>query len=276
MRALASPATHLAGRQRSRRDPAAQSACCGSPIALVDPQMAARFENGPPNRGQPHETTAHETTAHEPEIAVARARSWALGLMIAGSAIALLATSDPDKHAIYSFETSSDGPRVALSASEPQARYLLRARVIALGPDRVDTTESPLATVHGSISSDQGTGGTDGGAGGTDGGASPFVRVRLGTSAQASNTVSALTSFQLSRPLHFSGNCAAPDRGAPCQAELELELDLEQPSALPAEGSLSIDWSVDFESRAFKPKTGGSDELIAAPWTIQIVGVETP
>jgi hypothetical protein len=102
------------------------------------------------------------------------------------------------------------------------------------------------------------------------------VRVRLGTSAQASNTVSALTSFQLSRPLHFSGNCAAPDRGAPCQAELELELDLEQPSALPAEGSLSIDWSVDFESRAFKPKTGGSDELIAAPWTIQIVGVETP
>jgi len=271
MRALASPATHLAGRQRSRRDPAAQSACCGTPIALVDPQMAARFENGPPNRGQPH-----ETTVHDPEIAVARARSWALGLMIAGSAIALLATSDPDKHAIYSFETSSDGPRVALSASEPQARYLLRARVIALGPDRVDTTESPLATVHGSISSDQGTGGTDGGAGGTDGGASPFVRVRLGTSAQASNTVSALTSFQLSRPLHFSGNCAAPDRGAPCQAELELELDLEQPSALPAEGSLSIDWSVDFESRAFKPKTGGSDELIAAPWTIQIVGVETP
>jgi hypothetical protein len=217
-------------------------------------------------------------TAHEPDIAVASARSWALGLMIAASASALLATSDPDKHAIFSFETTSDGPRATLSASEPQARYLVRARVTALGPDRVDTTESALATVHGFITSNVGSIGADSGAGAgaTADGASPFVRVRFGTSAQASDTVSALTSFQLSRPLHFTGNCAAPDQGTPCQAEIELDLDLEQPSALPANGSLSIDWSVDFESRGFKPTAGGSDQTIPAPWTLEIVGVGAP
>ena len=208
--------------------------------------------------------------------------------MIVASAAALLATSDPDESWVYIFKTSSDGPHATLSVSAPQARYLVRARVTALGPEQVDTTESGRATVHGTITSNTnatGDGGAsnsgmgDGGAsnGGASNGASPFVRVSFGSSAQASDSVSALSSFQLSRPLQFTGNCAQPDRDSPCQAELELDLDLLRTSALPADGSLSIDWSVDFESRAFKSKDeSGKDETLEAPWTVEIVELEKP
>ena len=206
------------------------------------------------------------------------ARNWALGLMIVASAGALLATSDVE-HPTYNFEVSSEGPRATLSASAPQTHYLVRARVTALGPKDVDTTESALAKVHGTISAsasapgnDAGAGPTSAGASGTVDGASPFVQVRFGAEGQGSNAVTALTSFQLSRPLQFTGNCAQPEQGTPCQAELELDFALTQLNALPADSTLSIAWSVDFEARAFKPKdAGNADERLAAPWTIELV-----
>jgi len=203
--------------------------------------------------------------------------------MLLASAGALLATSDVE-HPVYRFEKSSDGPRAVLSVSQPNARFLLRVRVDALGPEQVDTRESALATVHGTIASSTDTnagagGGPSASAGaGTDagsGGTSPFVSVRFGESEQASDAIAALTSFNLARPLHFSGDCAKPDQGAACQAELELDFDLTSPSALKADESLSIEWSVDFEARAFKPN-GGSDVTSEAPWTIEIVELSEP
>jgi len=194
--------------------------------------------------------------------------------MIVASAAALLATSDPDQLEVYRFETSSDGPRTTLTASVPRARYLVRARVIALGPANSDSTESALATVHGSIA-------PSANANTTGDGGSPSVRASFGTktstgsATQSDDAVSALHGFLLSHPPRFSGNCSEPDHGAPCQAELELDLGLEAPSALPVDASIDIDWTVHFESRVFK-KGGDADELIAAPWTIEIVELNAP
>ena len=198
--------------------------------------------------------------------------------MIAASAAALLATSAPDKNAVYIFKMSSDGPRATLTASKPQARYLVRARVTARGPEQVDTTESAQATVHGTITANTNAM-ADGGAtnGGATNSASPFVHVSFGSTPQVSSSVSALSGFQLARPLQFTGNCAQPNQDAPCQAELELDLTLAQTSALANDGSLSIAWTVDFESRAFKSKDAhGDDELVDAPWTVEIVELGKP
>ena len=198
--------------------------------------------------------------------------------MIAASAAALLATSAPDKNAVYIFKMSSDGPRATLTASKPQARYLVRTRVTARGPEQVDTTESAQATVHGTITANTNAM-ADGGAtnGGATNGASPFVHVSFGSTPQVSSSVSALSGFQLARPLQFTGNCAQPNQDAPCQAELELDLTLAQTSALANDGSLSIAWTVDFESRAFKSKDAhGDDELVDAPWTVEIVELGKP
>jgi len=202
--------------------------------------------------------------------------------MIVASAAALLATSDPDKHSLYRFEMSSEGPRATLSASVPHAQYLVRVRVLALGPEQIDTSSSALATVHGAITSNASaaSGGefSDSASAGTNAGSAidaalPTVRVSFGASAPTSDAVFAQTSFQLSRSLLFSGNCARPDQGAPCQAETELHFDLERPNALPDLGSVSIDWSIDFESRTFKPKLGGSDEKVAAPWIVEFIEI---
>jgi hypothetical protein len=89
-----------------------------------------------------------------------------------------------------------------------------------------------------------------------------------------SDQVSALTSFQVSRSLWFTGNCTEPDRGTPCQAELELDLNLEQPDALLADDSVSIDWSVAFEARAFA--SGDRNTPIEAPWTVEIIELTEP
>jgi len=232
--------------------------------------MAGRWRIWARNRGR-----APTAAAHGPDIAVAPARRWALGLMIAASAGALLATSDPaDPHSMYSFEKSSDGPRATLSASKPRARYLVRVRVTELGPEQVDTTESALATVHGTISTSTSTSTTA--DGGTAEGGSPFVHVSFGTSAQASDSLSALTSFQIARPLRFTGNCGQPEQDSSCQAEIELDLDLERTSALPADGSASVDWAVDFESRALKPQESGKDETLEPPWIVEITEIVEP
>jgi len=188
--------------------------------------------------------------------------------MIIASAAALLATSDPNSYHRYIFEAASDGQRTTLTQSAPHARYLLRVRATALGPEEVDTTSGASATAHGTIST-------------SAEGVSPFVRVRFGASGQASNTVSsdavsALTTFQLSRPLRFTGNCSEPDQGTPCQAELDLSLELEQPSSLPADASVSIEWSVDLESTVSKVAEKDSDESLAAPWTIELFPLTEP
>ncbi len=204
-----------------------------------------------------------EGGAAEPDIAVVPVQRWALGLMIVASAGALLATSDPDDaRAQYSFEKSSAGPASTLSANKPQARYLVRVHVTGLGPEDTDTTESALATVHGTIVAS---------ANATVDSSSPFVAASFGSSAQSGDAISALSSFQLSRPLRFTGNCQTPAEGTPCEAESTLEFDIERPSALSAEGSVSVTWTVDFASRAFKPSSGGSGVAIELPWTLEIV-----
>ena len=137
--------------------------------------------------------------------------------------------------------------------------------------------------MHGTITANTNAmadgGATNGGAtnGGATNGASPFVHVSFGSTPQVSSSVSALSGFQLARPLQFTGNCAQPNQDAPCQAELELDLTLAQTSALANDGSLSIAWTVDFESRAFKSKDAhGDDELVDAPWTVEIVELGKP
>jgi len=213
------------------------------------------------------------------DIAVVPARPWALGLMIVASAGALLATSAPH-YAVYRFEASSDGPRATLTASKARASYLVRVRVTALGPEGVDTRESALATVHGTITSSGNPSGdpsgNPSGNGGSNVGTSPFVQVRFHTPGQASDGIAVLTSFQLPQSLFFSGDCAKPGEGTPCEAEVQLDFDLKQPSALAADGSLSIDWSVDFESRAFRSNDAKDDETLAAPWSLEIVEIVEP
>ena len=57
----------------------------------------------------------------------------------------------------------------------------------------------------------------------------------------------------------------------------ELDLTLAQTSTLPNDGSLSIDWTVKSESQASKSKDAdGDDELVDAPWTVEIVELEKP
>ncbi|MEI9940108.1 MAG: hypothetical protein WDO69_23045 [Pseudomonadota bacterium] len=208
--------------------------------------------------------------ARTAEATIAPARGCALGLMIVASAGALLATSDPAKQTLYSFQKSSDGQHTTLSASTSHARYLVRASVTALGTEQIDTTNSASATVQGTITSDGDAGAS------ASASASPFVHVSFGASTQSSDEVSARTSFQLSRQLRFTGNCAQPDQGTPCKTELELDLDLIQPDALPIDGNVSIDWAVDFESRTFEVKSGAPDVESEAPWTIEIVELTEP
>jgi len=232
--------------------------------------MAGRFRIWA--RKQYHQRVA---STHGSDIVVAPGRHWALGLMIVGSAGALLATSDV-KHPVYKFEKSNDGPRASLTASKPHAGYLMRVRVNTLGPEQVDSTESAIATVHGTIaSSANANAGADAGSDAGSGETSRFVTVRFREPEQASDAAAALTSFNLSRPLHFSGDCATPDQGAPCEAELELEFELKQASVLQAGESLTIDWSVDFESRAFRPNSD-RDETSEAPWTVEFVELSKP
>ena len=218
--------------------------------------MAGRFEIWGRKHG-----AAQGPDAREPDIAVTQARRWALGLMIVASASALLVTSDPnDAKQVTVFEKSSDGPRTTLSAGVPSKRYLIRLRVDALGPDRRNSVDSAEATVHGTITPN---------ALATDNGGSPFVRARYGAVGQTPDERSVLTSFQFARPLAFSGNCSEPTQGTPCQAEVELDLTLERPDALPSGASVSVDWTIDGEGRAYQSNAGNGDPL-EAPWTIEI------
>jgi len=183
--------------------------------------------------------------------------------MTIASAGALLATSS-DQPPSYLFKASSDQTAVKLDGAKRQARFLVRARVNALGPEGADSTGLARATVEGTITPN---------ASAIANGASPFVRVRLGGQGEVSNALSALTRFRLASALSFTGNCAHPgeDPNQPCQAELQLELSLEQPSALPADGSLEIELSAEAESSADKPSGKGFDEEVPAPWTLELV-----
>lgn len=251
------------------------SACSG--LAVQSSRMPRGLEAWTRNRFEP--TESQEST---PVLASGNARRAALTLMVMASAAALLATSDPEKHSLYRFQTSSDGPRATLSARLPQVHYRVRVRVLALGPEGIDTTSSALATVHGAITSNASEASSGGGPGsasaGLDSGSDadstrPTVRVSFGSSTPASDAVFAQTSFQLSRSLVFAGDCARPAGGSPCQAEVELDFDLQRAGTLVESGSVDVDWSIDFESRAFKPQAGGSDEKLAAPWTVELVEI---
>ncbi len=199
----------------------------------------------------------------EPDIAVAPARRWALGVMVVASAGALLATSAPVEN-MYNFEVASEEWRTTLTPSAPAARYLVRAQVTALGPEGVDTTRTALATVHAVVSANADT-------------PRPFVRVRLGEPGNANASLaSAESSLRLAQPLRFTGNCADPGKDTPCTAELELDFDFEHPSALSADAIVSIGWTIDFESTVPKPKGGEGQESLAAPWTIEIDTIAEP
>ena len=195
---------------------------------------------------------------------IARARDWALGLMIIASAGALLATSD-DHPPDFEFKVSSKIATTALSADKPQAHYLLRAHVTALGPENADSTVgSPNANLTSSIHANPSARAPN---------ASAFVNVNFGTPGDAKDPLSALTTFARGSSLSFTGNCAHPDEAQddPCLGALELDFELAQPSTLTADGNLIIDWSVDFESRVPKPSGKGLFESVDAPWTIEVL-----
>jgi len=190
-----------------------------------------------------------------------RTRSRTIALTLAVTALLATSCADPEKRSVYRFEKSSEGPLVTLTANEPRARYLARAVVLALGPDRANTTDTALATVQGLISSSE-TAATAA--------QRPFVRVAFGAEGQARDAATVQTGFQLARPLRFAGNCSAPGEGTPCDAEIELDFALDQPSALSESERVSVAWSVDFESRTFKAEGGGGDEPVEAPWTVEV------
>lgn len=179
--------------------------------------------------------------------------------MIAGVALTAASCADPEKRSVYRFEKSSEGPSPRLTSSEPKSHYLVRAQVTALGPEKANTTDTALATARGALTPST-----------TDKDARPYVDVQFGAEGQASDAVTTKTGFQLARPIRFTGNCAQPGQGAACQAEIELDFDLDRVSELAEGESVSVDWSVDFESRTFKVEAGGSDEEVEAPWTVEI------
>jgi len=192
---------------------------------------------------------------------------WVIALPLAATVLFTSSCADPEKRTVYRFGETSEGPATTLTANQPRARYRLRASVLALGPERANTTDTALATVHGLITSSDAAKSAP---------LRPFVRVTFGAEGQASESATVQTGFELARPLRFTGDCAAPGQGAPCEAEIDLAFALDQPSASAVDERVDVVWSADFESRTFKAEGGGTDEKVPAPWAVEIIEIDAP
>ena len=112
----------------------------------------------------------------------------------------MLATS-PAPQYYYTFSKSVPGPRVALTAAAPSARFLVTVRATALAPNQSPTTQYANAMVNGEVTQEA---------------ESKFVTVRLASGDSGSDReLSVLTRFNLPEGLTFSGSCAPTTRARP-------------------------------------------------------------
>jgi hypothetical protein len=177
-------------------------------------------------------------------------KRWLIRLAVLATGLALIATSPPPTYEDV-YEREVDGPSVELSASKPRARFVITVRTTEQAP----VVGSALAAVHGTLR------GSPTGS---------FVQVEFSgdPAGSAPNELNALTGFQLSRSLAFSGSCQQFDAASPC--ETMLELSFERAANTEPTAVTRIDWSVAFESRVGKDD-GPSENSLALLWDVEIV-----
>jgi hypothetical protein len=98
--------------------------------------------------------------------------------------------------------------------------------------------------------------------------AGTLVKVTVHGNGKQPNVLSVARSFETWRELAFTGRCDRIDASSPCVAELPISFERTDNGA--AGGTLSIDWSLDFESSVRKegePDVGP----LEAPWEIEVV-----
>jgi hypothetical protein len=200
-----------------------------------------------------------KVAARASDIRVAAWRPWLLGTMIVASTAALLATSNPAP-VQYTFETSVAGPPTVLSAAMPRAKYLIEVIATALAPEEGDTTLDARVHLHGDIA-----------ASAAPTGAQPFVSLSVSDASAVNDAgrapISALTYFDVSNGLLFSGNCAHPETGAPCRAQLFVELTRDDEGAQG--GTLTVAWTATFDAETSK-QAGSNVGPAAPPWKITV------
>jgi len=163
----------------------------------------------------------------------------------------MLATS-PAPQYYYTFSKSVPGPRVALTAATPSARFLVTVRATALAPNQSPTTQHADAIVNGEVTQEAEV---------------KFVTVRLASGDSGSDReLSVVTRFNLPEGLTFSGSCTTLSELDPCEASFSVEL--ERADHGETGGSVSVALSFDFDARVEKqsPNEGPLD----LPWDVEI------
>jgi hypothetical protein len=161
----------------------------------------------------------------------------------------LIATSPPPSYEdVYQREVI--GPSVELSASRPRAHFVITVRTTEQAP----VVGGSLASVYGTL---------------TGSPAASFVQVQFGGDPPGSvaNEIKALTGFQLSRSLAFTGNCQQYDTASPC--ETTLELTFERSAGADPTAVTRIDWRIAFESRVSKDE-GPNENSLPLLWAVEI------
>ena len=180
---------------------------------------------------------------------VAGAKRWLIRLAVLATGLALIATSPPPTYEdVYEREVA--GPSVELSASKPRARFVITVRTTEQAP----VVGNALASVYGTL---------------TGSPTASFVQVQFGGDPPGSvaNELNALTGFQLSRSLAFTGNCQQFDTASPCEATLEL--NFERAAGAEPNAVTRVDWSIALESRVAKDD-GPSENSLPLPWAVEI------
>jgi hypothetical protein len=183
-------------------------------------------------------------------VAPSRLRRWAARAALAATGAALLATTEPEQF-YYSFSKRMSAPSVELTSAAPSARILVVTRATALAPNGKPTTEQANATISGVIS---------------EAGAAPFVNVRVtNLNEPPAAELRILRDFHLAHGMKFGGDCTE-FAAAPCQNQFIIEF--ERSDGGTQGGSVTIDWSIEFESRTEKdsPDEGPLD----LPWTAEV------
>jgi hypothetical protein len=174
------------------------------------------------------------------------------------STLGLIATSNNSK--VISYATSISGPETNLTNSEPRARFLVHVHVNALGPDNSDSTQNAFAGLTGKITPSEAF---DGGSPSVDVGLTDHDNRRIDVPI-----VSAISEFQMSRQLSFTGKCWPPnDASAPCETQFDVVVGRSDWGAKG--GALLVDWQLDFNASAGK-QHGPDEGPVAPPWTIEV------
>lgn len=208
-------------------------------------------------------------SALEPDTRALDKQSLLMAAVIATSSVALLATTEeppsesPDYQSAsttYSFERSDiDGGSVDLTSNEPRVTYYINIQATALGPDNVQTTNAPSATLEGTVTS----------SGLNAGAQPPSVSFRASSAALVPMQVDTSDRYFQGAALVFSGNCADPAHGQACRAQLAIEMARADDGA--SGGTVHVDWHFSVESSISLPnssaKTVGPED---PPWQIEV------